>query len=127
MDLLKAGSDWLQDQREKFLSRRIVYERDVNSVEVSATIGKTIFRLDSGYGRIERIEARDYLVTAAELILNAAVVTPHPGDRIREADDSLVYVYEVMAPANEPVYRFSDAYRKTLRIHTKLISTEPVP
>jgi hypothetical protein len=81
--------------------------------------------VDTGYGRLERLESRDYLVTASELILGGQVKVPEAGDCIRETDGSTVYVYEVMAPGNEPVYRYSDPYRKTLRIHTKLVSTEP--
>ena len=125
MDLLKVGSDWLQSQRAKFLTRNIVYVRDAELVEIPATVGKTIFRVDTGYGRLERLESRDYLVTASELILGGQVKLPEAGDCIRETDGPTVYVYEVMAPGNEPVYRYSDPYRKTLRIHTKLVSTEP--
>ncbi len=125
MDLLKVGSDWLQSQRAKFLTRNIVYVRVAESVEIPATVGKTIFRVDTGYGRLERLESRDYLVTASELILGGQVKVPEAGDCIRETDGPTVYVYEVMAPGNELVYRYSDPYRKTLRIHTKLVSTQP--
>ena len=125
MDLLQTGSDWLQEQRAKFLTRNVLYQRDTESVLLSATVGKTIFRVDTGYGRLERLESRDYLVTASELILSGQVKLPEAGDCIRETDGSTVYVYEVMAPGNEPVYRYSDPYRKTLRIHTKLVATEP--
>ena len=127
MDLLQMGSDWLQQQRARFMTRKVVYQRETECVEVSATIGKTIFRVDTGYGRLERLEARDYLVTATELVLNSTSTLPQAGDRIREVDGLLVYIYEVMAPGNEPVYRFSDSYRRTFRIHTKLIATEPTP
>jgi len=127
VDLLKIGSDWLQNQRSKFLTRKIVYQRDTASVEVLATVGKTIFRVDTGYGRIERLESRDYLITVADLILDGQVTLPEPGDQVRETEDSTSFVYEVMAPGNEPAYRYSDPYRKTLRIHTKLVARETLP
>ena len=43
---------------------------------------------------------------------------------IRETDGGKTYEYEVMAPGNDPCWRWSDDYRRTLRIHTKLIGTE---
>jgi len=33
----------------------------------------------------------------------------------------------VMAPGKEPAWRYSDPYRKTLRIHTKHVDTEVAP
>jgi len=36
----------------------------------------------------------------------------------------VTFIYEVMAPGNEPPWRYSDPYRRTLRIHTKLIGAE---
>ena len=54
---------------------------------------------------------------------------PKAGDRIKEASGegrgSTSYIYEVLAPETEPAYRFSDPYRRTLRIHTKQVGTEP--
>ena len=52
---------------------------------------------------------------------------PQRGDRVRETQGATVFVYEVTAPGKEPCWRYSDAYRKTLRIHTKQIDTEAVP
>jgi hypothetical protein len=36
-----------------------------------------------------------------------------------------VFVYEVNAPGGQPPWRYSDPYRKALRIHTKHIGTQP--
>ena len=59
-----------------------------------------------------------------DLLLAGVPVLPERGDRIRETQGATTYVYEVMAPGKEPHYRYSDPYRKTLRIHTKHVSTE---
>ena len=37
-----------------------------------------------------------------------------------------VFVYEVLAPGNEPHYRYSDPFRQVLRIHSKHVGTEAV-
>jgi hypothetical protein len=55
------------------------------------------------------------------------VVLPQRGDRIRETDGATTYVYEVLAPGDEPHWHYSDAYRQTLRIHTKQVDTEETP
>ena len=34
-------------------------------------------------------------------------------------------LYEVMAPGGEPPFRYSDPYRRTLRIHTKHVGRAP--
>ena len=125
-DLLQKGSDWLEGMRTVHASRPVVYVRGTESVDVPATVGRTVFRLDKGYGVIERVEARDYLVLAVDLVLGGAAALPKAGDRIRETEDSKAFVYEVMAPGGEPCWRWSDPYRRTLRIHTKHVATEDV-
>jgi hypothetical protein len=123
-DLLQKGSDWLEDMRETHVTRLAAYVRGTDSVEIAVTVGRTVFSIDKGGGAMERVEARDYLVTASALILDGAAILPKAGDRILEADGDKAYVHEVMAPGNEPCWRWSDPYRKTLRIHTKQIAVE---
>lgn len=123
-DLLQTGSDWLEDQRVKHLTRSVIYQRGTSSVEVSATIGRTVFEVDDGFGVLERIESRDYLILAEQLVLDGQPTFPERGDRIRETDGAKTVVYEVMAPGKEPHWRYSAPYRKTLRVHTKQVDTE---
>ena len=124
MDLLDQASAWLDGKRKAHLSRPVTYQRGVESVAVQATVGRTVFELADAYGVVERTESRDFLVLAADLVLGGAAVLPERGDRIRETDGAKVYVYEVMAPGKEPHWRWSDDYRRTLRIHTKHVATE---
>ena len=123
-DILQRGSDWLENQRHTHATRTVTYKRGVDSVSLAATIGRTIFEIDNGHGVLERIESRDYLVLAIDLVLDGSPVVPQRGDRIRETQNGTTYVYEVMSPGKEPEWRWSDPYRKTLRIHTKQIDTE---
>ena len=124
MDMLKDGSDWLEEKRKQYASRPVTYHRGLFQVEVQATVGKTVFEVDDGSGILEKVESRDFLILAEDLVLNTVRTLPQRGDRIRETDGDTVYVYEVLAPGKEPHYRFSDPYRKTLRVHTKQIDTE---
>ena len=102
----------------------MVYHRGALSVEVSATIGQTTFEQADEFGGIQRLESRDYLIRTADLMLDTELVLPAPGDRIHETSGASLFVYEVMAPGGEPPFRYSDPYRKALRIHTKHVATE---
>jgi len=123
-DLLEHGAAWLEGQRTKHLARPVLYERGAASVEVQATVGRTLFEVTDDYGVVQRTESRDFLILAADLTLGGAAVLPERGDRVRETQDGRTYVYEVMAPGKEPPWRFSDAYRRTLRVHTKQVAVE---
>ena len=125
-DLLEQASNWLEDQRTEHATRTVTYQRGANTVVLSASVGRTIFEVDTGLGVVERTESRDFLVLTADLVLAGSSTLPERGDRIRETQGTTTYVYEVMAPGKEPDWRYSDPYRKTLRIHTKHVSTEVV-
>lgn len=118
-DLLERASAWLEDQRTRHLTRTVTYRRGAASSPVAATVGKTVFDLDDGGGAVLRVEARDYLILAADLSLG----TPQGGDRI--VDQGVVY--EVARFGGEPAWRYSDLYRRTLRIHTKQVDVEVTP
>ena len=122
-NLLQTGSSWLADQMKTHASVDVVYERGAEQVPVKATIGKTEFELDDGSGVVVRIQSRDYLIHAADLQLSGSPTLPIAGDRIRETQGDKTFVYEVMAPGNEPHYRYSDTFRKLLRIHSKHVGS----
>lgn len=123
IDMLDAGSAWLEGQRKSFLAKTVNYQRGVNSVALAATVGKTLFAIDDGNGAIINYESRDFLILAADLILNTFVVLPQRADLITEMVGSSTFTYEVCAPGKEPDWRYSDSYRRSLRIHTKLIGS----
>ena len=123
-NLLQTGSDWLEEQRHSHLTLSVTYGRGSDSVTLDATIGRTVFESINDYGVIEKTVSRDYLIRASDLILDSVLTLPQRGDQVDEVDGSSTYVYEVMAPGREPVYRYSDPYRKTIRIHTKHVDTE---
>ena len=130
LDLLERGSSWLEDMRTRFAARKVIYQRGLvgsgPSAEVRATIGQTSFDVDNGTGALIRVESRDYLILTVDLVLAGQPELPKPGDTIRETLAGDVLTYEVMSPAPsaEPHFRYSDPWRKTLRIHTKLVKSE---
>jgi hypothetical protein len=123
-DLLDRGSAFLDDQRHKHMSRTVVYQRGAEAKEVVATIGKTEFEQADDAGLIHRVESRDFLVRTADVDLGSGLTLPRAGDQVRETVGTQVFVYEVNAPGGQPPFRYSDPYRRVLRIHTKHIGTE---
>ncbi|HLO40892.1 MAG TPA: hypothetical protein VK176_07705 [Phycisphaerales bacterium] len=123
-DLLDRGAAFLDAQRHQHLSRLVLYRRGTDEKEVQATIGKTEFEQADDAGLIHRVESRDFLVRTGDLDLGAGPILPRAGDQVREAVGLSVFVYEVNAPGGQPPFRYSDPYRRVLRIHTKHIGTE---
>lgn len=126
-DLLDRGAAFLDAERHQHLSRPVLYRRGTDEKEVQATIGKTEFeQVDDvgGAGLIHRVESRDFLVRTAELDLGGGPILPRAGDQVRETVGTSVFVYEVNAPGGQPPWRYSDPYRRVIRIHTKHIGTE---
>jgi hypothetical protein len=126
-DLLQRGAAFLEEQRHAHMTRPVVYLRGGASVEVQATIGRTVFDQQDQFGVLHRTESRDYLIRAADLVLAGEPVQPKSGDRVREPAGTGALLYEVMAPEGEPPFRYSDPERITLRIHTKFIGLEVTP
>lgn len=123
-DLLKDSSAWLEDQRKQHRTCDVTYRRGVDSVVVKATIGRTLFEQDDGAGVIVRLQVRDYLIDTVDLVLAGNQTLPAKGDRIEEIDAGQKHTYEVLPLGGEQHWRYSDPYRRTLRIHSKLIATE---
>lgn len=123
-NLLGTAAAWLEGKRKKFATIDVTYRRGEDSVEVKATVGRTTFEQDNADGIILRNEARDYLITAADLILDGDTVLPAIGDRIEETSGDITFIYEVLPIGSQQCWRYSDEYRLTLRIHTKLIARE---
>jgi len=121
-DLLQQGSNFLEDQRHKYMSRQVKYTRGVESILLNATIGRTVFEEQDQFGTIQRTESRDYLIRSDDLILFGEKSEPTVGDIVIESVNSVLFTYQVMSFASEPPFRFSDPERKTLRVHTKLIN-----
>lgn len=115
MNMLRSASEWITQQRGRFLSENIVYRHfgdDETVLQISATRGRTIFKAENDYGVTIRVFSIDFLVEAELLPFS-----PKKGDEII-CDGK---IFEVLAPNDEPVFRWSGQFEHTLRIHTKEI------
>ncbi len=115
-DLLRQGSQWLEQQRTAHCSSPVTYRRDQDSHEVVATFGRTEYEVEDDYGLRVGAQVIDFLISAEAFPFEE----PETGDQII-ADG---VVYEVMSLAGQGHWRWSDPYRTTMRIHTKEVDRE---
>lgn len=116
VDLLRQGSQWLQQMRTTHCAGLVEYRRPPIAKSVNATIGKTDYDITSESGLTIKAQTVDYLIQAEELALE-----PEAGDVIVSDGRR----FEVMNLAGEGCWRWCDPYRQTYRIHTKEIGPDP--
>ena len=106
--------------RADHMGRKVTYRRGQQYVEVTASVGNTVFEVINDSGFAELVHSRDYLIAADALVIAGTAVVPKPGDRIEEVLNGQTLVHDVMSPdQGKPCWRYSDPYRRTVRIHTK--------
>lgn len=121
-DTIAAGAEWLANHLTQSAGKPVVYSRGGVAVTVTATIGRSQFDAANQSGIVETWESRDFIIKAGALPFGE----PLRHDRITETDASGSVIYEVSAPRGVPLWRFGDAYRKTVRIHTTAAESDPV-
>lgn len=122
-DLLSTGAAWLSKVRKDHASRTVTYKRGADEVELEATKGASPHSSKDQYGFAYRVKSVDWLLTAADLILDGSETTPQRGDIIEEVIDGTTFTYEVMPFGEDPEWRWSDVpAHTTMRVHTKEIS-----
>jgi len=117
-DPLELAVESLVEQCRTGLARQITYRRGEKSASIAAVVGQTTFDQTNEYGVVTSTTSRDFLIAVSDLLLDGQPIEPARGDQI---DDS-GRTYEVMAPGDEPHWRFADPYRLIYRVHTKEIT-----
>ena len=117
-DLLRQGSQWLEQMRTAHCSSPVEYRtpgKTPDAYTVNATFGRTGFEVANESGLTINAHVWDFLILADELGFD-----PEPGDVIAANGRK----YEVMNLGGEGCWRWSDPYRQTYRIHTKDIGAD---
>ena len=117
MALVRDAVSGMRDVQSALLSEEVEYRRaGGGSVRLRAVPGRTVFHSRGEHGTWMRVETRDFVVRAGDMDFD-----PQAGDEV--SFDGRVY--EVLAPNNEPCWRWSDPFRTARRIHSKLTGGEP--
>lgn len=116
MSVLRRALAALRATEEDLLGEDVEYRgAGATPVRVKAVLGKTAFSQRNDYGTYVRIETRDFIVRRECL-----AAEPQKGDEIAFGGR----VYEVIAPNDEPAWRWSDPLETAYRLHTKLVGEE---
>jgi hypothetical protein len=120
-DMLATGSAWLTSQMKAHVATSIVYRRGTASVTISnATLGSSSAEVLEQGQMLVRKETQDFIIDAAQLVLNSVTVKPEEGDTIDRTVGEETWRYEVMPllPLAAP-WRYADPpYNLRLRVHS---------
>lgn len=122
-NLLRTASAWLAGQLKANVSESVTIERSgQQTAGVLATAGRTLFENDDGSNVIDRWQIADFLIDAADYVINAAVTLPQRGDKLIRTIGATTVTYEVDADRDKPAFEYLDDYRTKLRIHYQQVS-----
>jgi len=93
----------------------ITYSNGSGTVSLTCAVARTEFETVDMNGITERVEMRDFLVVASDLVISGSAVTPSRGHTITWDSGT----YELMSPGREPVHEHVDQHAYMFRIHTK--------
>ena len=102
----------------------VSYSRGLSSCELTAVPGRTRMAIQDESGLTLYTQERDWLIQAAELVLDGTAVLPETGDRIRLVVGAQALVYEVQPLDAERPYRLCDDLGRVLRVHVRHVATE---
>lgn len=119
MNMLSNGMAWLSSQLKAHASESVIYRRGSVSITVTAVRGSSAANETNQQGQQVRVFIRDFLIKAADLVIESVATKPVPGDQIELANGE---IYEVMTDGADPGWRWSDPQHTTLRVHTQLYS-----
>ena len=117
-DILADASTWLADKLASHAAGEVEYRRGNDAYTVSAAKGQTEYETTDDYGLVLAAETRDFLIAADAF--PEGLVEPQAGDRIVAGG----VVYEVLDLAGQGAWRWTDAHRTMLRIHTREVGME---
>lgn len=106
--------------RRRTMGRQIRYRRGSREVLLQATLGQSKWDAVDDNGNLLRCQSQDYLVLAAELVINGNRIEPARGDVIEECVPGQKRTFEVLPGPNNQVFAVMDTMGVELRIHTQL-------
>lgn len=123
-NMLDDGAAFLAEQMKANASETVAYRRDDDSVSFDAQVGSSVIEEPDDDGVVVRIEVTDFIFDAADLELSDGATLPEIGDRIDRTIGSNTAVYEIVAPAGQSHWRYSDDFHRVIRVHAKFVRTE---
>ena len=99
----------------------------VASTDLMGTQGKKLFKIQDPDQPAVMVETVDFLILAADLVIDGNVTEPMEDDYITRIQGGKKNIYRVLSPGgDEPIFEYSDTGRTMLRVHTKFYDQEDV-
>jgi hypothetical protein len=118
MGMLKDGAEFLSDQLHASASEPVVYVRGDDEVDLSAIIGRMEGAGQDTDGYTTDGDQVDFIIAAADLVIDAAAVEPEIGDYIKHTRDGVEYKYTLARDELDRLYRRCDEHGFDIRVHT---------
>lgn len=120
---MSRGQAMLGRQMKAAAGVEVTYSRGAESATFTAWPGETRFAVSSPDGKSRVVWGdADWLIEAADLVLDGAAVKPLKGDRIAATINGEACVFEASTPTGETVWRWSDHMGRTrVRVHCKRV------
>lgn len=112
----ESGTKWLAQKLKSSASSSAIYHRGAVSCPLGATFGRRETIVEAA-GIVEQHEQWDFVITAADLVLEGVASLPRSGDWIEVAGRK----YEVLPLPGQDCFRPCDPFGTQLRIHTKQV------
>src|SRR4051794_12615892 len=109
-DMLATGATFLARHLKEHASRTVEYRRGTSTIaELKVTIGTSVMKYTNDQGDLVVFHTdRDYLFTAADLVIDGTLTTPQKGDIIADPTTGETSLYEALRLPNEPPWRYTD-------------------
>lgn len=124
MNMFQRGMRCLAKKLEQHASQRFLYGRGASRVEIAATLGTSDLQSTDTEGVTTVIQTQDFIFKTSLLVLNGELTLPETGDRITQIVDGRELIFKAVSSGSLECYRFCDAERTLLRVHTLLESDE---
>lgn len=120
-NLLDAAVTWLDSVRATDFSHSVTWKRGTATVTLNATFGATNYRQVDDFDRFIVVRSHDFIISPSDLILSGSTVVPEKGDVVEWLTATERQRFRVLPFQEEPVWRFTDAHQRMMRVHSKRI------
>ena len=115
-DILKSGAAWLNTIRAAKMATNVTYRRGGvgSGIVMPGTVGRTEADQVIDATMISSAGIRDFIFSTTLFLIDGTFAEPKLGDTITEDDGAVWRVVEI---GGEPAWRYSSAFKDSIRVH----------
>lgn len=115
-NLLRRGQQLIASTLKAHGSDTATYRRNAASVSIAVSAGQPDQAFEAMGGGRRRNDRREFIITAADLVLSGEVTRPLANDVIDLVEDGVTKRFLVSPDGGQPEYELADAFGIMLRI-----------